>query len=159
MSRSAEIKLPFGGQERVFRLGIAEWERIQEDTDAGPPELLQRLAPMVQGVREGLKFADMVRAGLLGRWRIGDPRSILYWGLRGGGMDDAPATLAVRAAYDSRLSFEHVLTAFLVAEASWTPPPDEAEVGKAKSGERKGRKSRPSRTANSALPTSTAPEL
>lgn len=158
MSRRAEIKLPFGGKQRIFRLGIDEWMAIQEEGDVGPPEILQRLAPMVRAIKAGLGFSDMVTANLLGTWRIRDPRMVLYWGLRGGGMNDIEATLLVTTHYDKALSFEHVMTAFLVAEAAWTPPPDDPVRGVApKSGERKGRRSRPSQTASSATRPSTPP--
>lgn len=44
MSRHGEVTRPFGDGEYVFRLGIGEWEKIDERFGIGPYELLKRLS-------------------------------------------------------------------------------------------------------------------
>ena len=43
MSRAGELIREWGDGERVFRLGIGEWRKIQETCDAGPGEIAARL--------------------------------------------------------------------------------------------------------------------
>ena len=80
MSRSAEVRLPFAGEERLFRLGIGQVRAVQERCDAGPLELLGRIK--------------------LGTWRVDDVREVLFQGLKGGGLSDAEATRLVAANFD-----------------------------------------------------------
>lgn len=82
MSRSAEISLAFGGEDRSFRLSIGPLRALQEKTDCGPMELLQRLAA--------------------GTWRVDDLRETILRGLIGGGMDNAKATRLVQQEFDDQ---------------------------------------------------------
>lgn len=82
MSVSARIELAFGGEDRQFRLSIGPLRALQDKTDCGPMELLQR-------------FSD-------GRWRVDDLRETILRGLIGGGMDNSAATRLVQANFDDQ---------------------------------------------------------
>lgn len=80
MSRSAEITLVFAGEERPFRLPIGRLRALQEKTDAGPMELVQRFAA--------------------GTWRVDDLRETIHQGLIGGGMAAADAAKLLKTDFD-----------------------------------------------------------
>ena len=125
MSRSGEIVLPFGEEERTFRLGIGQWRKVQELCDAGPAEILQRLAPMFEASRRGVPFRDMLLAGALGRWRIDDIRAPILHGLVGGGMTAEVAGKLVRELVDERPLGESLAVAYQVVMASFIGADDE----------------------------------
>lgn len=64
---SARIELPWGGDMRVFRLGLKELRELQYKTGAGPEALYRR-----------------IRAG---EWHVDDLRETLRLGLLGAGME------------------------------------------------------------------------
>lgn len=80
MSRTAEVVLAFGGEDRTFRLNIGRLRALQEKVDAGPMELVSRLAG--------------------GTWRVDDIRETLLQGLIGGGMSSADATRLMKSDFD-----------------------------------------------------------
>jgi len=80
MSRAAEVRLDFAGEERLFRLGIGQLRVLDEACDCGPMELLTRFSS--------------------GTWRTKDLRETIFQGLKGGGMADADATRLVRETVD-----------------------------------------------------------
>lgn len=80
MSRAAEVRLDFAGEERLFRLGIGQLRVLDEACDCGPMELLTRFSA--------------------GTWRTKDLRETIFQGLKGGGMADAEATRLVRETVD-----------------------------------------------------------
>lgn len=80
MSRSAEIEIAFGGEDRPFRLNIGRLRALQEEVDAGPMELVNRLAA--------------------GAWRVDDLRETIRHGLIGGGMASAEATRLMKTDFD-----------------------------------------------------------
>lgn len=159
MSRAGEITLPFGTEERIFRLGIDQWRKVQERCDAGPPEILARLGPLVRGLRGGLGFTQLLAGGMLGTWRIDDMREVILQGLIGGGMSPTEAGVLVRAEFDGKLSFEFAPLAYLVAERSLTPPEDEplGEKTAPAATPPAPKPSRRSRAARSVSPASTPP--
>lgn len=157
MSRSGEITLPFGTEERVFRLGYREWEKLDETLDCGPGELLQRLAPMVRAVQAGLTLPEMLIAGTMGTWRARDPREVILQGLLGGGMTSTEAGILVRQQFEENMAWKLVPLAFDIIQASWSGVASEP-MGEKKAAKPK-RQSRPSRAAKSASPPSTAPGL
>ena len=138
MSRSADITLPFGAEERPFRLAIGEWRRVQEACDAGPAEILSRLAPMFEAVRLGLQFDQAAAAGALGRWRVDDVRAPILHGLIGGGLAPAAAAELVRTWVDARPLVETVPVAYQVVLASFVGAADEEAAGAPAAGEPKG---------------------
>jgi hypothetical protein len=125
MSRSGEITLPWGDEDRTFRLGIKEWEKVQEKCDAGPAEILSRLAPAFAALQQGLTFQQIIGAGYLGRWRVHDVREPLYRGLIGGGLDPTQAGKVVRELVDERPLLESMAMAYQVVMASVTGAEDE----------------------------------
>lgn len=151
MSRHGEIRLPFGPEERTFRLGIGELRKIEERCDAGAPELLTRLSPLVRAIEAKLTFAQILQAGLLGSWRIDDVREPLLQGLIGGGLGSTEAGVLVRAVFDEKLSFEFAPIAYLVLEAAWSSPPHdlpgERVATTAKTGRRRSAKAAPASRA------------
>lgn len=80
MSRSAEIEIAFGGEDRPFRLNIGRLRALQEKVDAGPMELVNRLSA--------------------GAWRVDDLRETILQGLIGGGMTSADATRLMKSDFD-----------------------------------------------------------
>ena len=129
MSRDAKIVLPFGGEDRTFRLGIGEWRDVQEKCDAGPGEILARLAPPFQAVRAGLSLNDLVGSGMLGRWRIDDLRAIVLYGLIGGGEKPNDALALVKRWVDTRPPIEVIPTAYEIAYAGVIGAGDEVALG------------------------------
>lgn len=136
MSRSGEITLAWGDEDRTFRLGIREWEKVQEKCDAGPAEILARLAPAFIALQQGLSPQQVISAGYLGTWRVHDVREPLYQGLIGAGKNPNEAGKIVRDLVDERPLIESMAIAYQVVLASVTgaedePPPGEPE-GEAK---------------------------
>lgn len=135
MSRSADVRLDFAGEERFFRLGIREMRVIQEKVDAGPYEVFLRLQDS--------------------RWRVDDVRETILQGLIGGGMETVPALKLVEKHFDALpiLQFIPVAMGVLIAALSGVEdePVGEPEAGTVK------KKSR-SRATKSALATSTKSE-
>lgn len=82
MSRSADIVLAFGGEDRTFRLPLGRLRVLQERTGCGPMELLRRLAD--------------------GTWRVDDLRETILQGLIGGGLDQGRATKLVQQTFDDQ---------------------------------------------------------
>lgn len=160
MSRTGEIALPFGENEHTFRLGVEQWRKVQERCDAGPPEILARLGPLVRGLKAGLNFGQLLANGLLGTWRIDDIREVLLQGLVGGGMAPTMAGVLVRTHFDDKLSFEFAPLAYFIVERSLTGPEDEP-LGETPAPEATTQPApkprRRSRGARSASPPSTAP--
>jgi hypothetical protein len=129
MSRAGEITLEFAGEARVFRLALGEWRKVQEKCDAGPAELLARLAPMFAARRQQLNMAQIMGNGLLGTWRVDDVREVILQGLLGGGTSGPQAFELVKAWVDERPIFESVEIAYQVVLASVFGVEDEKPVG------------------------------
>ncbi len=151
MSRTAETVLPFGTEERKFRLGLGELRAVQEKCDAGPGEIAQRLAPIVRAVRAKLPLADILLGGMMGSWRVDDVREPILQGLIGGGMTPTEAGVLVRREFDARpLALEHFGLAFAILTEAYMPPEDEppiAGAGEPKA-EAKPRRSRRARSTS-----------
>ena len=132
MSRHGEVTLPLGGEDRTFRLGIGEWRKVQESCDAGPSEILARMAPPFQAMRQGVGFADIVGSGLLGRWRVDDIRVVIFHGLIGGGLKPDEAMPLVKAWVDERPLLEPLPVAYQAVYASICGAKDEQASGEPK---------------------------
>ena len=153
MSRSAEIFLDLGVEERKFRLTPVRWEKVQEACDAGPPEIARRLAAMAV-MPKGYNPVQMAAAGGLGSWRIQDVKAPLVQGLIGGGMKDEDAGRLVRELLEERPLIDFVPIALAVVMASIVGAKDEDEPpGEPKGSVTRGR-SRRSPKARSASPSS-----
>lgn len=120
MSRCGEVLLAFGdgegpgeNGEYLFRLGLAEWRKLDERFGVGPYELLRRMTH--------------------GQWKIDYPREVIRLGLQAGGSclngtvtDDQRINRLVREYVDSRPMLNSVALAARVLEAAmWEPPDDE----------------------------------
>lgn len=105
MSRSAEVTLPFGGEDRVFRLALGRLRALQERCDAGPQTLLQRLMD--------------------GSWRVDDVRETILQGLIGGGMAQHEATNLLGRYFDDLPMTQFVATASGVLLAALVGTEDE----------------------------------
>ncbi len=95
MSRSGEIRLQFGLEEHTFRLGIKQWDRLDEATQVGPSVLLARMATVERQAQMVLGLFPAL-AGELTRFRQTDVREVLYQGLLGGGTPMPAAAALVR---------------------------------------------------------------
>ena len=106
MSRTAEVVLAFGGEDRTFRLNIGRLRALQEKVDAGPMELVNRMAD--------------------GRWRVDDLRETILQGLIGGGMPSADATRLMKTDFDDLPFSQFVQIAQAVLLATLIGAEDEA---------------------------------
>ena len=129
VSRYGDVELELGGEPRTFRLGIGEWRKVQEQCDAGPAELLARMAPPFEALRRGVRSADLISSGLLGRWRMDDIRAPIFHGLVGGGLAPNDAMSIVREWVDQRPKLEALSVAYQVVLASLTGTEDEEASG------------------------------
>lgn len=133
MSRTAEITLAFAGEERLFRLPIGRLRALQEKTDCGPMELIQRFAA--------------------GSWRVDDLRETIHQGLVGGGMAANEAAKLLKNDFDDLPLGQFVSTAQAIVLAAVVGAGDEdlgEDQGEAATS--------PSPAQSSASEASTAPE-
>lgn len=133
MSRAAEIRLAFGGEERLFRLPIGRLRALQEKTDCGPQELAERL------------FGNT--------WRVDDVRETILQGLIGGGATQAEATRLLGLYFDDLPIRQFVPLAIGVVMAALVGSEDEP-------GEMAGEANQPTHSpeGRSASQASTEPE-
>lgn len=129
MSRSGDITLSFGGEERTFRLAIGQWRKIQEKCDAGPGEILARLSPVFAAAQRGLKLEQMVELGYLGAWRVDDVREVILQGRLGAGAPINEVTKEVRDWVDERPLLEPLAIAYRIVLASMIGAEDEKAMG------------------------------
>lgn len=120
MSRHGDIYLRFGDDggtgdegEYLFRLGIGQLRKLQEQTDFGPWELFKRLSQ--------------------GRWRVDDVRETIRQGLVGGGklvtssgtIDDVRINRLIRNYVDERPWLPNVAIAASILNAAVIGPEDD----------------------------------
>jgi hypothetical protein len=129
MSADASVTLTWADGEHKFRLAIGQLRELQEKTDAGPVEVLDRLATR--------------------RWRLDDVRETLRLGLIGGGMAPVKALGLVKRYVDERPLMESLPAAQAVLLAAIVGVPED-EVGKGEAEE--------TTTSGSASRPFTAPE-
>lgn len=135
MSRGAEVTLPFGGEDRLFRMPLGRMRAVQEKCDAGPPELLTRYVGKT--------------------WRVDDVREPILQGLIGAGLAPHEAQKLVETAMDGLPMIPFVPIAQAVVMAFLIGVDDE-EPGEREAGEAAAKSH--SREASSASPDSTGPE-
>lgn len=134
------VTLSFGGEERLFRLRIAEWRKVEAKCQAGPEELAARMAPTATALASNLAVITAATMGLTGKWRVDDVREVLIQGLIGGGMDHIHAGQLVHAYFDSAPIRTHVALAYAIVADSLEPLPVAAP------GEAHGEAKRPGRS-------------
>lgn len=132
MSRSAEIVLAFGGEDRTFRLSLGRLRALQEKTDCGPMELLGRFVS--------------------GTWRVDDLREAVLQGLIGGGLDVSQATKLIQNNFDDLPLQQFVPLAQAIVMATVVGAEDES-LGEPAA----GAEMNPSPAASSGSQASTAP--
>jgi hypothetical protein len=156
MSRSGEITLPWGDGERTFRLTVTDWEKVQEKCDAGPAEILSRLAPLFTARSAGIDYRTIIANGYIGTWRVHDVREPLYRGLmRGEGLDPTAAGKVIRELVDERPLIESVVMAYQVVLASLVGAEDESPDDAEGEPEGEVTPANPSPAAKSASPDTT----
>lgn len=133
MSRDASITLDFADGTYKFRLAWGQLAELQENCDAGPYVILERLQNR--------------------SWRLNDIRENIRLGLIGGGMDPVSALKLVKRYVEDRPLLENVKLAQAILTVALIGAPEE-EVGEPKAAGRK-KKSMNSRTGKSDLPPST----
>lgn len=137
MSRDARIELDWADGTYSFRLAWGELAELQEQCDAGPYVVLNRL------------YSN--------QWRVEDISNVVRLGLIGGGMTPADALKKVRTYVEARPPLENVLVAQAILAAGLQGAPEE------KLGETEGEAdetqnaSTTSPTERSDLPPSTEP--
>jgi len=151
-TRSAEVSLWLGPEQRVFRLTVPMLEKVQEATDAGPPELIARMAGML-AAPAGMSNLQRAVMGGLGRWRVQDIHAPILFGLIGGGMDPPAAARIVEEWVSERPLIESVPVALAALMAAVFGPEDEP-LGEPTAGE--AQPSRRSRAASTGSRRSTA---
>ena len=105
MTRTAEVTLAFAGEERLFRLPIGRLRALQEKTDCGPMELIQRFAA--------------------GSWRVDDLRETIHQGLIGGGLAAPDAARLLKTDFDDLPLGQFVGTAQAIVLAAVVGAGDE----------------------------------
>ena len=111
MSRDASITLDWADGTYTFRLAWGQLVSLQEECDAGPHVILQRL--------------------VRGEWKVQDIANVIRWGLVGGGKTPAEATQLVRRYVETRPPLENLLIAQGVMSAGVVGAPDEDASKKA----------------------------
>lgn len=116
-SFDARVMITWGDGEHAFRLAFAQLIELQDNTDAGPLELFQRIGS--------------------GRWRVMDLRETIRLGLVGGGMVPAKAVALVQRYVEQRPLAESVPVALEILTAAIAIPED-SSPGKAEATEETG---------------------
>lgn len=106
----ATVEITWGGDERAFRLGIAELIALQDKRDSGPTEILERL------------FQN--------RWRVEDLQEIVRLGLIGAKVEGRKARELVEQHVTEGRLLESVLVAQAILAAAVQGRPGDP-VGKA----------------------------
>lgn len=129
MSRDGSIVLMLGGEDRNFRFGLAEHERLQETLDMGLSLVVQNLHPYAASTRAGLPFGTVLDARVLGDVRLDQIKAVILNGLIGGGMAPNDAAKVVTTWVDNRPVLENALTAYAIGLAALIGPDDEEAAG------------------------------
>jgi hypothetical protein len=122
------ITLPWGDQDRTFRLRIGEWRKIEAKCNAGPEEIAARLSPSIAAMDSGLSSLQAANLGMVGKWRVDDVREVILQGLLGGDdkMGPVEAAQLIKAWVDERPLRENVFVAYAICMASISGLNDDA---------------------------------
>lgn len=132
-SRHGDLEAPWADGIHKFRLPIGQLRELQEKTDCGPMELVNRL--------------------LRGTWRVDDVRETIRLGLIGGGTEPTRALSLVMRYVDARPLAESVpMAQAILSVLLFGLEEDKPHRGKAPA------KGKASRTEGSPSPTSTEQE-
>ena len=152
--RSGEITLPFGGEDRLFRLRIGEVRAVEEKTGYGIGYIAFRLASLNAAVGLGQNIGQIIATGAIGPWKVDEVREVMLQGLIGGGMLPVEAKALVDR-WVEPFPIEAAVLAYQVA-VSWLAGGKEEpiDLGESKAGKPRSR----SKTALRAGKASTAPQ-
>jgi|GEM_PF-1648510 len=135
MSRNGDTIQSLGGEDRAFRFGLAEHERLQEKLGLGVSLIVQNLHPFVTGMAAGLSLDQIILHKLLGDLRIEQIAGVIFEGLIGGGMSPIEAAkLRKTWVYDRPLT-ETAPIAYAIGLAALIGPEDEDASGELPGGE------------------------
>ncbi len=136
MSRSGEVTVTWAGEERLFRLALGQWRKIQEKCDVGPEELLGRLARsvMVRAKGQGIAPSAALTLAPPAPWRVDDVREPILQGLLGTGLELNAAHRLVAEWVDDRPLFEALPLALAIVLGALTAPEDEKPPGEPQGG-------------------------
>lgn len=134
MSRNGDTVQSLGGEDRLFRFGLAEHRRLQEKLNVGVSLIVQSLHPFVTALAAGLSLDQIILHKLLGDIRIEQVGQVIFEGLVGGGMSPAEAGVLRRDWVDQRPLLESVTIAYTVGLAALVGAEDEPAAGESKGG-------------------------
>lgn len=155
-SRAGEIRLDWGGeQDRLFRLGIGELRKIQEEpaVDAGPTGIATRCLLSLAAL-EAIRVSDFDTLAKLSNAKLAELvhiRVVFRQGLLGAKVPMPDVDNLVREYIDERPLGENLAACYQLCMGSILGPGDEPL------GEPAGEGTNPSPTESSASPTSTEP--
>lgn len=129
MSRDGSITLTLGGEDRLFRFGLAEHERLQEALDVGVSIVVQNLHAYASATRAGFPLGRVLDARLVGDIRLDQIKAVIFNGLVGGGMAPNEAAKVVSVWVESRPVLENAVLAYAVGLAALIGPDDEDASG------------------------------
>lgn len=138
MSRNAAITLPWADGEYTFRLGFAQLIELQEEIDAGPYVILDRLRDRKRRPKDEERPDEEDREGddeedapLPPRCGVQEIRAVIRLGLIGGGLDPNKIGKLIRKYVEARVPEENRLVAWTALLIALHGAPDE-DVGKKK---------------------------
>lgn len=138
MSRSAAINLPWADGEYTFRLGFAQLIELQEEIDAGPYVILDRLRDRKRRPKDeerpdedDREDDDEEDVPLPPRCGVREIRAVIRLGLLGGGLDAKAVGKLIRKYVEARVPEENRLVAWTALLIALHGAPEE-EVGKKK---------------------------
>lgn len=153
--RSGEITLPFGGEDRLFKLPIGHVRAVEEKTGFGLGMIAMRIRPLYEAISQGFELNKIIGLGLAGSWKVDEVYYVLFEGLVGGGM----LSVEAKALVERFVNLEPTLSAVVAYQvcAAWLAGGKEEAIDL---GEPKAAKRRPpSKTASRDGKESTAPGL
>lgn len=131
MSRTAEITLDWGGEERPFRLAIGQLQKLDEKLKLGPLAIAARCAISIEALR-CIQQADYVGLSRLDLSQVAEKshtREVLLQGLLGMNVALPVADRLIREWVDERPLAENLTAAMQVCFASIYGPEDDKAVG------------------------------
>lgn len=131
MSRSGEIVLDFGGEERTFRLGIGQIKKLQDACDAGPLGIAGRcqLSLYVIYCQAAGDYPALSRLDLRNVSEKPEVREVILQGLLGANVPGPEALRLVKDWVEERPLEETLMIAAKICGASTIGPEDEKAVG------------------------------
>lgn len=134
MSRNGDTIQSLGGEDRYFRFGSDEHERLQAKLDMGVSLIVQNLHPYVTALAAGFSMDRIILSRLLGDIRMEQVGEVIFQGLIGGGLSPAEAGKLRQTWVDKRPLLEPVPTAYAIGLAALFGVEDEDAAGESSGG-------------------------